>query len=94
MQRNFGFGLKAPSQSSLEHFATVIDAGIPILRLDAPLSGMTLTGSQLAWMAKELNVDHLKIECPFSADKNVSTTHWKQLAANTYVSIASVRCRR
>jgi 2-keto-3-deoxy-L-arabinonate dehydratase len=66
-----GAGLKADEGRMLEHFGRVADAaGIPIMVQDAPLSGVTLSVSFLARLAREVPlVQYFKIEVPFAAAK-------------------------
>jgi len=66
-----GSGLFPAEAGIYEHFQAVSKAiQIPIMVQDAPLSGVTLSVSLLARMAKELeNVSYFKMECPFAADK-------------------------
>lgn len=66
-----GTALRADESGILEHFAAVAEAsGLPIMVQDAPLSGVTLSASFLARMAKEIpSVCYFKIEVPFAADK-------------------------
>jgi 2-keto-3-deoxy-L-arabinonate dehydratase len=66
-----GAGLKADEVRMLEHFSRVADAaGIPIMVQDAPLSGVTLSVSFLARLAREVPlVQYFKIEVPLAAAK-------------------------
>ncbi len=66
-----GTALRADEAGILEHFAAVAEAsGLPIMVQDAPLSGVTMSASFLARMAKEIpSVCYFKIEVPFAADK-------------------------
>jgi 2-keto-3-deoxy-L-arabinonate dehydratase len=66
-----GAGLKVDEGAMLEHFSRVADAAlIPIMVQDAPLSGVTLTVSFLARLAREVPlVRYFKIEVPFAAAK-------------------------
>jgi 2-keto-3-deoxy-L-arabinonate dehydratase len=66
-----GAGLKAGEGAMLEHFSRVAEAArIPIMVQDAPLSGVTLSVSFLARLAREVPlVRYFKIEVPFAAAK-------------------------
>jgi len=66
-----GIGLRVDEASMLQHFSRVADAArIPIMVQDAPLSGVTLTVSFLARLAREVPlVSYLKVEVPFAAAK-------------------------
>jgi 2-keto-3-deoxy-L-arabinonate dehydratase len=66
-----GAGLKVDEGAMLEHFSRVADAArTPIMVQDAPLSGVTLTVSFLARLAREVPlVRYFKIEVPFAAAK-------------------------
>ena len=62
--------LRGSDQQIFDQFARAADVGLPIMVQDAPLSGVTLSVSFLARMAKEIpNVSYLKIEIPQTADK-------------------------
>lgn len=66
-----GATLRADEQSMFDHFARVADAaGVPIMVQDAPLSGVPLSVSFLARLARELPlVRYFKIEVPQAAAK-------------------------
>lgn len=66
-----GTGLKADDEGVVEHFAAVADAaGIPLMVQDAPLSGVHLSVSLLARLAREIpGVSYFKIEMPGTAAK-------------------------
>jgi 2-keto-3-deoxy-L-arabinonate dehydratase len=66
-----GTGLKADESAMLEHFSRVADAArIPVMVQDAPLSGVTLSVSFLARLAREVPlIRYFKIEVPFAAAK-------------------------
>jgi 4-hydroxy-tetrahydrodipicolinate synthase len=62
--------LKGTPQQTFEQFARVGEVGIPIMVQDAPLSGVELSASVLARMAREIEMVKLfKIECPQAAAK-------------------------
>ena len=65
-----GAALKADEKGAFEHFARVADAiDIPVMVQDAPLSGVTLSVSFLADMARRLpQVSYFKIEVPAAAE--------------------------
>jgi 2-keto-3-deoxy-L-arabinonate dehydratase len=66
-----GAGLRADEKGMIEHFARVAEAaGIPIMLQDAPLSGVALSVSFLARLAREVPlVRYFKIEVPGTAAK-------------------------
>jgi 2-keto-3-deoxy-L-arabinonate dehydratase len=66
-----GTALRADEAGMLEHFARVAEAsGLPIMVQDAPLSGVTLSVSFLARLAREVPlVRYFKIEVPQAASK-------------------------
>jgi len=66
-----GAALRADEPGTFEHFAKIAEAvSIPIMVQDAPLSGVALSVSLLARMAKELpQVSYFKVEMPGTADK-------------------------
>ncbi len=66
-----GATLRADERGIVEHFAKVADAArIPIMVQDAPLSGVTLSVSLLARLAREVPlVRYFKIETPGTAGK-------------------------
>ena len=62
--------LKGSPEQTFEQFKRVGDVGIPIMLQDAPLSGVQLSVSLLAQMAREIEMLKLfKIECPGTASK-------------------------
>ena len=62
--------LKGTPEQTFEQFARVAEVGIPIMLQDAPLSGVELSPSLLASMAREIEMLKLfKIEGPGTADK-------------------------
>ncbi len=66
-----GTGLKADETGIVEHLSRIAEAaGIPIMVQDAPLSGVTLSVSFLARLAREVPlVRYFKIETPQAASK-------------------------
>lgn len=66
-----GASLRADETGIVEHFARVAEAArIPIMVQDAPLSGVTLSVSLLARLAREVPlVQYFKIEMPGTAAK-------------------------
>ena len=66
-----GAALRADEAGIVAHLAAVAEAiGIPVMIQDAPLSGVTLSVSLLARIARELpTVSYFKIETPGTADK-------------------------
>ena len=66
-----GAGLRADENGILQHFGRIADAvTIPIMVQDAPLSGVNLSVSFLARLAREVPaVRYFKIEVPFAAAK-------------------------
>jgi 2-keto-3-deoxy-L-arabinonate dehydratase len=66
-----GTALRSDEAGMLEHFARVAEAsGLPIMVQDAPLSGVTLSVSFLARLAREVPlVRYFKIEVPQAASK-------------------------
>jgi 2-keto-3-deoxy-L-arabinonate dehydratase len=66
-----GAGLRADEKGMTEHFAAVAEAGgIPIMVQDAPLSGVALSVSFLARLAREVPLlRYFKIEVPQAAAK-------------------------
>ena len=66
-----GAALRADEHGTFEHFSKIAqNVSIPIMVQDAPLSGVTLSVSLLARMAKELSqVNYFKVEMPGAADK-------------------------
>lgn len=66
-----GTGLRASEDDIVVHFARVAEAaGIPIMLQDAPLSGVNLSPSFLARLAREVPlVCYFKIEMPGTAGK-------------------------
>ena len=66
-----GAALRADERGIIEHFERVASAcGVPVMVQDAPLSGVQLSVTLLAKMAKELpGVNYFKIEMPGTADK-------------------------
>lgn len=66
-----GAGLKGTERGTCEQFARVGEAaGVPIMVQDAPLSGVELSVSFLARLAREIEqVRYFKIETPMTADK-------------------------
>ena len=66
-----GASLRADETRMIEHFARVADAArLPIMVQDAPLSGVTLSVSFLARLAREVPlVSYFKIEVPGTAAK-------------------------
>jgi dihydrodipicolinate synthase/N-acetylneuraminate lyase len=66
-----GATLRADEKGTLEHFARVAEAAaIPIMVQDAPLSGVALSVSFLARLAREVPlVSYFKIEVPGAAAK-------------------------
>jgi len=62
--------LKGSEPQIFDQFSRAADVGLPIMVQDAPLSGVALSVSFLAKLAKEIpNVTYLKIETPQTADK-------------------------
>jgi len=66
-----GTALRADETAMIEHFARVAEAAsLPIMVQDAPLSGVTLSVSFLARLAREVpQVRYFKIEVPGAAAK-------------------------
>jgi dihydrodipicolinate synthase/N-acetylneuraminate lyase len=66
-----GATLRADEQGTFDYFATVADAvSIPLMVQDAPLSGVTLSASFLARLAREIpQVRYFKIEAAGAAAK-------------------------
>jgi 2-keto-3-deoxy-L-arabinonate dehydratase len=66
-----GATLRADEQGTFDYFAKVADAvSIPLMVQDAPLSGVTLSASFLARLAREIpQVRYFKIEVPGAAIK-------------------------
>ena len=62
--------LKGSEQQTFDQFQRAGDVGLPLMVQDAPLSGVALSVSFLARMAREIpNVSYLKVETPGTADK-------------------------
>jgi len=62
--------LKGSEQHTYDQFARAAEVGLPLMVQDAPLSGVTLSVSFLAKMAKEISgVSYLKVETAQAADK-------------------------
>ncbi|MGE3065785.1 MAG: dihydrodipicolinate synthase family protein [Hyphomicrobiaceae bacterium] len=66
-----GTGLRADETGIVEHFGRIADAGrLPIMVQDAPLSGVALSVSFLAQLARDIPlVRYFKIETPGTAAK-------------------------
>lgn len=66
-----GTALRADEPGIVEHFEAVAGAvSIPIMVQDAPLSGVTLSVSLLARMARDIpNLQYFKVEMPGTAQK-------------------------
>lgn len=62
--------LKGSEQHTFDQFARAADVGLPIMVQDAPLSGVTLSVTALANLARSIpGVSYLKIETAQTADK-------------------------